>query len=726
MKRLRRRAYKPSKLKYRRASIDDGEENMSQCSNSSDDTLQETFFDYQTFSFGVRNRMTSSPVIFSNETDETFEETNSDDSTIHNPLYSGAAISTEDFVSEFMDITTKHNFSDAASHSILTFLTRVLPTPNHCPSYGRLKTLTTTEGEWCEVSKDGGTYYTLNLESQLQKLINKHPYILEDSFEDYPPSDLMRSPCLKNEETSSVKHVYVIVNVDGISSIFQSRQSKIWPILASVLNLHPRFRSRFGNILFCSLYYGASKPDFQFLMTNLVNQVESVNLFVNGLHIRVKLVTLTADLPAKAACLNMTQFNGYYPCNMCQIKGVFSNEFRKMLFPDNQEIAIRTEDSFNCNAAVANDTSTTYFGIKGHSSLSRLIPLSEIPFDSMHLVYLGITRSIILHIIKHQLVDLPSVSLDLVSISIPASFKRKPRSLEYRLKYKASEWKAIILYYFPVFFHCENESLKLLLILLSTIIRILNKWKITSEDCDDAHRLITVFRRLSLQLFGESVESFTMHAFHHMPDQVRRYGALWTTSAFCFESAFYHLKRMLTGTRNEGQLLVKRFVRKMTCSLSQEFNDQSKLSKIVGPVCSVVPSGPYSEYNFVVQGNFAYAYRFSTINGTFSSFSYPLKRSSSSHFALLYDARFVRIDHIFLVGHNEIKCLCTELLKLRPISDDIQSDSNDLISRHCMMFCVTYGDKCICDSSQFSNHLIVLNKDDSLLATPTITTFEPS
>jgi len=92
----------------------------------------------------------------------------------------------------------------------------------------------------------------------------------------------------------------------------------------------------------------------------------------------------------------------------------------------------------------------------GRSSLEDLKVgmVTNFPLDPMHLVYLGVTRKLLLAWIKGPLKvrlrsrDILTVSERMVQLRshIPAEFSRKPRALKDILHFKATEYRLFLLY----------------------------------------------------------------------------------------------------------------------------------------------------------------------------------------------------------------------------------------------------------------------------------------
>ena len=97
--------------------------------------------------------------------------------------------------------------------------------------------------------------------------------------------------------------------------------------------------------------------------------------------------------------------------------------------------------------------------------------------------------------------------------------------------------------------------------LLSTIMHLLSSPIVKSDSIKPASEMIQVFQLLLQKKFGLGSMTFSVHAMSHLPDQVLKFGALWTHSTFSFESFYGHLTKFITGSKDEVSLVVKRFLR---------------------------------------------------------------------------------------------------------------------------------------------------------------------
>lgn len=694
---------------------------------------------YNDFIAGLNRQLTSSPIIFLNEIAEdeahsTMTTTVDTTDSVENPLSQGSSLSVEYFSNEFLSIKCKYGISDVGAAAMLKLFRSALPYPNACPTLNQLNRSSGAAERYIEIKDGDGSYFELDVRWQLEKIINDNENIF-DSFEDNI-SDMLFSKAFARCEEEGIKYIYLLVNSDGVASAFQSKRYQIWPIVASILNLHPRQRRKFHNLLVCMLYYGKAKVDMIKYLQMFVKQINGMTFEHNDLTVKVRVVTLIADTPAKAACLNITSFNGYFGCPNCSLRGFFDTDMHKMLYPLDEEAPLRNESTYALNLAEAEKTGKPFRGVKGPSPLAYIMRLPIVPFDQMHLLYLGIVRSIVSHVLSHNLIKKEALERTLDTVKVPSSFTRKPRSLSYIPKYKATEWKHLILYFHCAFYDTTQQRVKIILSTLSTVIHLLNGRYVFESDCDNATDLIKMFHENCLQLFGRGTQSFSMHALSHLPHQVKQFGALWASSAATFESSFHQLKRTLTGTRNEAGLLVKRFV------LNKEYNSTlfkthcSNLGNGVQTLgtCKRISSRELSDlkdsYNVSLSDSEREIFRFSNNGVIFHSFAYAKKGMSASFRAVLCSGSFVSIDRIIITGNNFVMCLCTELRKLRSVIDEIvvEDDEDDrrfeLLRQCCPTFVVEHGAKYVIPATSFLSHLIVVYTDCYSFATPVLCDFE--
>lgn len=122
---------------------------------------------------------------------------------------------------------------------------------------------------------------------------------------------------------------------------------------------------------------------------------------------------------------------------------------------------------------------------------------------------------------------------------------RKPRSLQYISTFKASEFRSMLLFYFPV---CLSGLVSDVIVrhvrILSSATYMLLQSTVTVREIDEAERMLSHFVTQHQRLFGIEMMVMNVHLLTHLADSVRALGPLWCHSAFAFE-------------RNNGVLLKK-------------------------------------------------------------------------------------------------------------------------------------------------------------------------
>lgn len=128
----------------------------------------------------------------------------------------------------------------------------------------------------------------------------------------------------------------------------------------------------------------------------------------------------------------------------------------------------------------------------------------------------------------------------LLAIKPDSEVVRKPRSLDQKSTFKASEFRHMLLYYLLV---CLQGCLANVYIrLFSDAVYISLQSNITSEEVDDAERMLKKFVKQHQVLFGKANIVMNIHLLKHLA------GPLWCFSAFPFERNNGILRKMMNGT----------------------------------------------------------------------------------------------------------------------------------------------------------------------------------
>ncbi|XP_039309950.1 uncharacterized protein LOC113004041 [Solenopsis invicta] len=244
--------------------------------------------------------------------------------------------------------------------------------------------------------------------------------------------------------------VKITINVDGLP-LSKSSSQQFWPILGSVLP--------YDNVFVIGLYYGYEKStnanDFLKQFVDEAKDMCENGITINGRNINCRLEALICDTPAKAFVMCVKGHSGYSSCTKCQTEGEYVGN--RICFPqinapprtDNNFIR-KTDDNYHKPDITCSLLEIPHFK-----------PVTNVPLDPMHLVFLGIMRKIIYlwlsgkldYRLQNRAVEEISTHLTtLLKPAIPVEFARKPRTLNCVKLWKATEYRLILLYTGPLAF----------------------------------------------------------------------------------------------------------------------------------------------------------------------------------------------------------------------------------------------------------------------------------
>lgn len=187
-------------------------------------------------------------------------------------------------------------------------------------------------------------------------------------------------------------------------------------------------------------------------------------------------------------------------------------------------------------------------GVRGLSpalSFEHFDMVNSFGTDYMHNVCLGVVKTMPKFWLdpkwKHDSYIPPHmrVKLDQRILSIkPCVFiKRLPRSLNYIGKYKASEFRSLLLYYLPValFGILKPKYLRHFQLLSGSIYKLLET-NISNDDLIVVENNLNKFVKQYEVLYGKENMTMNVHLLTHLVFCVRNLGPLWTQCMYSFES----------------------------------------------------------------------------------------------------------------------------------------------------------------------------------------------
>ena len=234
------------------------------------------------------------------------------------------------------------------------------------------------------------------------------------------------------------------------------------------------------------------------------------------------------------------------------------------------------------------------------TSLCFKVPIDMIqsfPIDEMHCVYLGVVKRMVDFMMSEPRLPVrivPQLSIEIgerlsaLISSWPSDFQRRPRVLaEYR-HWKATERKNFLMYSSLFAMRGLIEvSLWDAWAFLFAAIHMLSRPSPAEAEIAHAERLIQDHHRtaVSNDCFGRRFPTMNSHLLLHLPDSVRRYGALGNFSAFCYENFYGKLKTYRKGRKNVLQEVVSRILEaEKVLPLEMEMGDCGR--RILGAIAS--------------------------------------------------------------------------------------------------------------------------------------------
>lgn len=249
----------------------------------------------------------------------------------------------------------------------------------------------------------------------------------------------------------------------------------------------------------------------------------------------------------------------------------------------------------------------------GNSILEEL-PIglvSQVPFEYMHLVCLGVTRKLLkiwicasvpLRIPGRQVIEISNALAQLKPF-IVKEFSRKPRSLKEIDRWKATEFRQLLLYTGPIVFSSLPKKYYQNFMTLHCAISILCTPGICRDRNDYACKL-QYFVKGFCDMYGKTHISYNVHELLHLAKDVKKFGPLDDFSAFPFENHMQFFRANLRKFEKPLQQISNRISEKQSVvgiGMKQEISSQVLFgSHSNGPLLPESQAPQFSKANFLV------------------------------------------------------------------------------------------------------------------------------
>jgi len=340
----------------------------------------------------------------------------------------------------------------------------------------------------------------------------------------------------------------VVIGIDGLP-IHKSTSLQFWPILAYM-------RPKSDLVFPVGLYCGNQKPsDSNDYLKDFVD--EAKYLVLNGIKLedklyKVKIDVICCDMPARSFILKIKSHTGYNSCPRCEIEG--ERKENRTVFPYcelHKRPPNRTHNGYTDK--LTNDHHLPNTDISILTELPMFDIINDFSLDYMHMLCLGVTKKLLFLWMNGPLnVRLPSWKIrELSDLAInlksdfPCDFSRKPRKFEEVARFKATEFRAILIYYGFVILKdiITDDCYKNFKALSIAMTILLSPHHVSLRQY--AHDLLEYFVKSFEQIYGQMYMAPNIHGLLHLVDDYDRFGPLDNCSTFSFENYMKVLKSMI-------------------------------------------------------------------------------------------------------------------------------------------------------------------------------------
>ncbi|KAB0801046.1 hypothetical protein PPYR_00215 [Photinus pyralis] len=364
----------------------------------------------------------------------------------------------------------------------------------------------------------------------------------------------------KYELSDNIDVIKIGVNVDGLP-LSKSSGSQLYPIICNLWE-NPSVVEMIG------LYHGYEKPsDPNIFMQDFIN--DAVLFTNNGFMYKNRTIpfrvnAIICDVPAKSFITFTKGHSGYNSCSKCHIEGEYVNN--RVCFYNSSNVRSRCDTDFRQKLDEEHHTGTSILEILPNFDMIRNIPL-----DYMHLICLGVMRKLLLLWVfgkpnsKLAHIQVSRISNYLVELSknIPCEFVRKPRSLDDLKRFKATEFRQILMYTGPLVFKTTLSKDRYANFLsLHVAMRIFSNESHLAEHGDYAHDLLKYFIDTFVILYGKENVSHNVHNLLHLREDCKNFGVLQNFSGFPFENYLQSLKLLIRKGSDPLPQIIKRIIEK--------------------------------------------------------------------------------------------------------------------------------------------------------------------
>lgn len=368
--------------------------------------------------------------------------------------------------------------------------------------------------------------------------------------------------CLAFGTVNKTKRIDVDVNFDGLPAS-QSSDVTVWPISARSLSLINDKPFVIG------VFSGSDKPSpLDKYLEDYIQEVRQLNaegITYKSVHYEVHIRCYVCDAPARAYMKCIKGHAGHSSCERCVCEGEYISH--RMVF-EPRVSALRTEESFRDQTDEDHQHGVSPLSVLGTHFVSQFV------LDPMHLILQGALKRFLRFLLGKcktnarlsalQISDINKVLSGLTQF-IPRECARKPRSLEFLSRWKATELRLFLLYVGVLALKGNvAEEVYSLFLMFHVAFRIVSSPILVQipEYLDLAEELLSKFVKhcADKTVFGPLFVVYNVHSLLHLIEDVRKFGDVNSFSAFPFENYLGILKRMVRSGVKIPQQIAHRLI----------------------------------------------------------------------------------------------------------------------------------------------------------------------
>uniref|UniRef100_A0A7E4ZR20 DUF659 domain-containing protein n=1 Tax=Panagrellus redivivus TaxID=6233 RepID=A0A7E4ZR20_PANRE len=330
----------------------------------------------------------------------------------------------------------------------------------------------------------------------------------------------------------------------------KSGRSECWVATMTLLDLPPKLRSSAENVVYCGIWFGTIKPDWDIFF----DYVELSTLAQS-----IAVIQLIADIPARQSLLKLINVPGYFPCAKCTIRG--DKKGKAATVYSSHVFELRRQLDFNEGDGP---------GMRGKCYLSDYVTLPDaITTDSMHTGLIGIIKDDTKRVfngyengpkakkLSSDCVKQLNGWIENLKVCWPSEFERKLRPTTDFKHWKATEWKLWALFVIPTFLLKVLSSVTgsegtlrrrqgLSMLKFSAALHLLVQNEVSNDDLATAKAILEDWYKERAKIWSPAAHTYKAHEMMHITDQIKVHGPLHKHSAFAGENIVGVVGRLIS------------------------------------------------------------------------------------------------------------------------------------------------------------------------------------